>query len=388
LAANQADAARKAILNRWWRLRNNGVNPEQLLLIAATRDAVDQLGRAAQQCLNAAGCLGRRVADTEHGPLHVRDRILATRNDRRLRVRNGQRGTIINGTSEGDVVVVFDNVDKETRLPNSYVASHVQQGYAVTAHRAQGTTIDWTLTLVDDTWYRELGYSALSRARHGTELYLTGVEVPDPIDHHPIPPPPEPLTAFAQQLGRSRAEQAAISALPELADVGDPAAARAAWDELDVLTARLTHHQRPDPEPKDTLTRPETPLSEQQTRRDQTRLRTLEARLHYRASLLGVAARYQRPDWAGRILGPLPTTRAGEAAWLSAAGEVAAYLERWDEAVRPAVFTDARERHADQVAMALEQLRRSTNPPAITADVSWREPDHQHLTHHYGRDVR
>jgi hypothetical protein len=26
-------------------------------------------------------------------------------------------------------------------------------------------TVKWTLALVDDAWYRELGYSALSRAR-------------------------------------------------------------------------------------------------------------------------------------------------------------------------------------------------------------------------------
>jgi hypothetical protein len=315
--------------------------------------------------------------------------MLAARNDRRLGVRNGQRGTIVNGSSQGDLVVVFDNDDKETRLPSWYVTSHVHQGYAVTAHRAQGTTIDWALALVDDTWYRELGYSALSRARHGTELYLTGVEVPDPIDHHPIPPPPEPLTGLAQQFARSRAEQAAVCALPQLADLGDPAAARAAWDELDELSARLTNHQLPGSEPKHT-TRSETGPSEQQLGRDRTRLRTLEARLHYRASLLGVAARYQRPDWTARVLGPLPTTRAGEAAWRAAAGALAAYLERWDgadEAHRADVYTDARQRHANRVAMALEQLRRSTNSAAITSDGSWPEVDRPLLTEHPGRET-
>jgi hypothetical protein len=388
--ANQADAARGAMIERWWQLRNDGVNPDQLLLIAATRDAVGQLGRVAQKTLEYAGSLGRRVADTELGPLHVGDRVLATRNDRRLGVRNGQRGTIINGSSQGDVVVVFDNDDGETRLPSWYVNSHVHQGYAVTAHRAQGTTIDWALTLVDDTWYRELGYSALSRARHGTELFLTGVEVADPIDHHPTPPPPEPLAALAQQFGRSRAEQAALSALPELADLGDRAAVRAAWEELDDLTARLTTRQPLDPETKDTRTPSGTRPSEQQLGRDQTRLRTLEARLRYRASLLGVAVRYQRPDWAARILGPLPTTRAGEAAWLAAAGALAAYLERWDgadDAHRAGVYTEARQRHANRVALAVQQLRRSTNSAATTSVGSWPELDRRLRTEPSGRET-
>ena len=381
--AEHVEAAREAMLNRWWQLRDDGVNPDQLLLIAATREAVDQLGRFAQQRLKDAGRLGRHVADTERGPLQIGDRVLATRNDRRLGVRNGQRGTIVDGSSQADLVVVFDNDERKTRLPNWYVVSHVQQGYAVTAHRAQGTTIDWALTLVDDTWYRELGYSALSRARHGTELYLTGAEVPDPIDHHPIPRPPEPLASIAQQLGRSRAEQAAVSALPPLADLGDAAAARAAWDEIDVLTARMTDHRLRGPEPEDTPTRSHPRTSDQQLGRNQARLRTLEARLNYRASLLGVAARYQRPDWTARILGPLPTSRAGEAAWLEAAGALAAYLERWDgadNADRSSLYTDARQRHADQVAMALEQLRRSTNSAASTSVGSWPELDHRVMT--------
>jgi conjugative relaxase-like TrwC/TraI family protein len=377
------EAARTAMIDRWWQLRNDGVSPDQLLLIAATREAVDQLGRFAQQRLNDAGSLGRHVADTERGPLHIGDRMLAARNDRRLGVRNGQRGTIVNGNSQGDLVVVFDDDDGEIRLPNWYVTNHVHQGYAVTAHRAQGTTIDWALTLVDDTWYRELGYSAFSRARHGTELYLRGVEVPDPIDHHPVLPPPEPLAALVRQFGRSRAEQAAFYALPQLADLGDPAAARAAWDELDILTARLTNKQMPGPEPKATPTPSETRTSEEQLSRDQTRLRTLEARLNYRASLLGVAARYQRPDWSARILGPLPTNRAGEGAWLAAAGALAAYLERWngaDSADGASLYTDARQRHAGEVAMAIEQLRRSTNSAASTSVGSWPELDHRFMT--------
>jgi hypothetical protein len=116
----------------------------------------------------------------------------------------------------------------------------------------------------------------------------------------------------------------------------------------------------------------------------------LEARLNYRASLLGVAARYQRPEWAASVLGPLPTSRAGEAAWLAAAGALAAYLERWDgadPAYRPAVCTDARQRHSNAVAMALEQLRGSTNSAAITSVGSWPALDHALVTEHSRRDT-
>jgi hypothetical protein len=331
------------------------------LLVAATKDAVDRLGRCAQDRLDDAGRLGRRVAHTESGPLHNGDRVLATRNDRRIRVRNGQRGTIFNGSSQGDLLVVFDNDDRETRLPKGFVTSHLRQGYAITTHRAQGTTVDWALALIDGTWYRELGYSALSRARHGTELYLTGIEASDPIDHHPLPPAPEPLSSLARQLGQSGAEEAALSALPELADLGDPATARRAWDELEFLTARLAGRQgvaAPEAEPAATAMR--NSEQDQQRLREQRRLQQLEGQLQYRETLLGIAVRYQRPEWAAELLGPLPTSHTGETAWLSTAGVVAAYLERWnppDDPAPPASLGQVRRRHDDRVERALRSLR-------------------------------
>jgi conjugative relaxase-like TrwC/TraI family protein len=368
--ASQAHAARGAMIERWWQLRNDGVSPNQLLLIAATRNAVDQLGHAAQHRLRAAGCLGRRIADTEGGPLYVGDRVLATRNDRRLGVRNGRRGMILHGSSQGELVVLFDNDDRPTHLPNWYISGHLRQGYAVTAHRAQGSTVDFALTLVDDTWYRELGYSALSRARHGAELYLTGVEVPDPVEHHSAAAGPEPLPGLVQQFERSRAEQAAISALPEPLDLGDPAKARAAWDELDLLAARLNGHPKTAADPTEPAeTDMSNPEPDEWWLRDQSRVRQLEGQLDYREQLLGVVVRYQRPHWAGKLLGPLPTSRSGEAAWLSAAGAVAAYIERWnapDNPCRRDRFTDARQRHRHHVENAMQQLRPSKDSALST----------------------
>jgi hypothetical protein len=280
-------------------------------------------------------------------------------------------GPIIDGNSQGDLVIDFDNEGRETHLPSWYVSRHVQQGYAVTAHRAQGSTVDFALTLVDDTWYRELGYSALSRGRHGAEIYLTGAEVPDPVEHHPAAAGPEPLTALTRQFERSRAEQAAISALPEPLDLGDPATARAAWDELDLLPARLNGYPRTAAEPTEPA---ETDMSSsnpaRQRFRDQSPLRQLEGQLHYRERLLGVAVRYQRPHWADKLLGPVPTSRRGEASWLSAAGAVAAYAERWNAPDSPSTTdrpTDARQRHLHRVENAMRQLRQSKDSALSTA---------------------
>jgi len=46
-------------------------------------------------------------------------------------------------------------------------------GYAITCHVAQGLTTDRAFVLAEEGASRELGYTALSRGRHGNYLYLT-----------------------------------------------------------------------------------------------------------------------------------------------------------------------------------------------------------------------
>ena len=49
-------------------------------------------------------------------------------------------------------------------------------GYALTAHKAQGLSVERAFVLGADDLYREWGYTAFSRARVTTRLYLVGGE--------------------------------------------------------------------------------------------------------------------------------------------------------------------------------------------------------------------
>jgi ATP-dependent exoDNAse (exonuclease V) alpha subunit len=51
-------------------------------------------------------------------------------------------------------------------------ADRLAYGYAITAHRAQGTTVE-VAHVLDDRGGRELAYVAMSRARNASHVYTT-----------------------------------------------------------------------------------------------------------------------------------------------------------------------------------------------------------------------
>jgi ATP-dependent exoDNAse (exonuclease V) alpha subunit len=64
-------------------------------------------------------------------------------------------------------------------LPADYVARHVQLGYAVTAHRAQGTTVDTTHVVAAAGMTREAFYVAMTRGRYANHAHVITDQDPD-----------------------------------------------------------------------------------------------------------------------------------------------------------------------------------------------------------------
>lgn len=62
----------------------------------------------------------------------------------------------------------------ELSLPRTFVEDgHVDHGYATTAHKAQGATVDQAFVLGSRESYREWGYTALTRHRDQAHFYIT-----------------------------------------------------------------------------------------------------------------------------------------------------------------------------------------------------------------------
>ncbi|WP_345803398.1 MobF family relaxase [Microbacterium sp. AZCO] len=171
------------------------------ILVADSNEAVTALNVRAR----AERILDGDITGTTEVALHAGtaaaagDIVFTRRNDRTLRtgrswVRNGDRWTVIKVFEEGRMLV--RRADRRSRatvtLPAFYVAEHVDLGYAITAHRAQGITTDTAHVLVQTGMTRESLYVAMTRGRQANTAY---VAVDRPEVSHDAPHPGEPRDA-------------------------------------------------------------------------------------------------------------------------------------------------------------------------------------------------
>ncbi len=169
VAENELDAKRR-LLDDWWQAANGA--PARAVMLAYHRDDVDELNQAAHARMRASHQLGPRALQLGSGEFRVGDRVLCRRNDNRLHVRNGTRGTIVD--HDHDTLTIRTDTGIVCRLPLAYAREHLEHGYALTGHAAQGLTVDRAYVLLHDRGsLREWGYVASTRARTETRLYLT-----------------------------------------------------------------------------------------------------------------------------------------------------------------------------------------------------------------------
>lgn len=119
------------------------------------------------------------------------DTVITRKNNRRLRTRtswvqNGNRWTIVKIHRDGSATVrpAGRSQGGSVILPADYVAAHLDLGYAVTAYRAQGVTVDTSHVLVDPSMTRENLYVAMTRGRDANTAYV-GIDTPDEAHQHP-----------------------------------------------------------------------------------------------------------------------------------------------------------------------------------------------------------
>ncbi|MET1082075.1 MAG: AAA family ATPase, partial [Burkholderiales bacterium] len=165
------------------------------VLISDSNEAVASLNLRARTELILEGRVNalREVALRDGTCAAVGDTVLTRRNDRRLRsatrwVHNGDGWTVVGVRRSGSIEVRRHGQrwGGAVVLPAQYVKRHVELGYAVTSHRAQGITTDTAHVVVASTMTRESLYVAMTRGREANRAYVA-VDRPDVAHVGPRP---------------------------------------------------------------------------------------------------------------------------------------------------------------------------------------------------------
>lgn len=99
------------------------------------------------------------------------DRIVFTRNDKDIGVKNGMLGTVV-AAQNGQIAVALDGDNERLVRFNPHHFRNFDHGYAVTIHKSQGATVDQSYVLASRSIDRHLAYVAMTRHRDDMRLFI------------------------------------------------------------------------------------------------------------------------------------------------------------------------------------------------------------------------
>ena len=150
-------------------------------ILAASRREVHEINSVARVAAREAGMLrGEDVnIQTAMGcrDFAAGDRVVFTRNNRDLGVKNGTTAIVKHVDSERIVFAVAGHhrgePEREFPIKHSTGYTHYDHGYCLTTHKSQGQTLDRVRVVAGDMTGREWSYVAASRAREETHVHTS-----------------------------------------------------------------------------------------------------------------------------------------------------------------------------------------------------------------------
>jgi len=169
--------------------KRNGPETTRLAM-AHRRIDVHAINQGIRTARNVSGLAKQETLfKTDNGPRAFTngDRILFTRNDKVLGVRNGMLGTVKDvGDRQLAVQLDADESGQSRALtfsPQQFPS--IDHGFAVSIHRSQGCTVDKSYVLSSRTMDKNLTYVALTRHREETNLYVAPDIAPKHLQSKP-----------------------------------------------------------------------------------------------------------------------------------------------------------------------------------------------------------
>ncbi|MGA2926151.1 MAG: AAA family ATPase [Solirubrobacteraceae bacterium] len=163
--------AETAIIDQWAsEAERLGVG--EAVIISRDNDRRERLNELARRRLLEHGKLGQGV-ELAGREWAVGDRVIARRNDRGRDLDNGMRGTIIHADQDREQLLMRADAGGARALDLEYIERHLEHAYALTGHGMQGGTVTWAGVIGHPgDFSRNWSYTALSRAREPTRIYL------------------------------------------------------------------------------------------------------------------------------------------------------------------------------------------------------------------------
>ena len=186
------------------------------LMVAADAQTVTDLnGRARATRVRTGEVDAAGVPLASGSTAGVGDLIVTRRNHRGLTtgqswVKNGDQWTITAAHPDGALDATRVDGRGRATLPAGYVARHVDLGYATTAHRAQGRTVDTAHAYVSATTLREPLYVMGTRGRETNRLYVDTTYDPDSATSHTDPEHRTPTDVLRTALSATGDDRSAL----------------------------------------------------------------------------------------------------------------------------------------------------------------------------------
>lgn len=174
------ERTKEALVQSWLSQFKETPEKSSLMLAFSNRDVGD-LNRSARAFLKESGHIdqkdfsytikrededdfGRKQTTKETKDFSVHDQIVFTRNNRSLGVQNGSMGIITSLDKQMIQVKMNGEEGKEISFaPN--LNPYFDQGWAITIHKSQGTTVDQTYVLASYEMTQNLAYVAMRFCR-------------------------------------------------------------------------------------------------------------------------------------------------------------------------------------------------------------------------------
>lgn len=157
----------------------NGTSKSRLAFAHKRKDvhALNQAIRAAIRSGNDPSPETLFNTETGKRAFAAKDRVVFTRNDKDIGVKNGMLGTVVTA-QDGEIAVALDgDTDRLIRFdPRSFRT--FDHGYAVTIHKSQGATVDQSYFLASRSVDRHLAYVAMTRHRDDMRLFVNDRDRP------------------------------------------------------------------------------------------------------------------------------------------------------------------------------------------------------------------